>query len=131
MSDEKEKRLTLSTGNWISIGVFLFSAVMAWAKIQVHISDDSIHLNDGEITLTVDEYKGFLNFATTITNKAPLIDFNHEKIIEMEKNYAVHETEYNILLQEHDDLESKVSRIHKELNDEITYVKFIYDGNKD
>lgn len=115
----REKKIQLTTGNWITIAVFIVGGITAWAKIQMHITDEAIHVNRGEVVLTTEEYKNLLNFATTVQNKFGTIETNENRIIELEKGDAVHINQYNSLFREHDDLETKVSRVNKELLDQI------------
>lgn len=114
-----ERKIQLTTGNWITIAFFLITGITAWAKIEMHVADDAIHLNKGEVTLTTEEYKNLLNFATTVQNKFGTIETNEGRIIELEKGDAVHFSEFNSLFKEHDDLETKVSRVNKELLQQI------------
>ena len=119
--DEKKERkgMQLSTSNWITIAIFIVGAITAWAKSKMHISDDTLHVNKNEVVLSTEEYKNLLNFATTVQNKFGTIETNEKRIIELEKGDAVHFSEFNSLSNEHNDLEDKVSRVYKELKDDI------------
>lgn len=90
-----------------------------WAGMKSHMSDDSIHIDEGEMTLTIDEYKNLLKFATSVNDIMPTIKANTDKIIILEKESAVHESEYKSLHQEHEDLEDKVSRVNNDLTDKL------------
>jgi len=108
----EEKKFQLTTGNWITIGVFLIGIISAWAKIQVHISDESIHLTEQQrVNITT--------FTAITTEKLPNIKENHEDIELLKTDFAVFKTEFNFLYEEVDGLESKVSRNYVELRDKL------------
>ncbi len=109
----------ITPGNLITIGIVVVGAITAWAKIQVHLQDDALHVNEGEVVLTKEEYNNLLRMATIVQSESPIIKENENRITELEKGDAVHFSEYQTLFQEHDDLEGKVSRIYKELKDDI------------
>lgn len=123
MPDEKKGILSqITPGNLITIGVFLVGGIVTWARMQAHLEDDTLHINKGEVILTDQEYKDLLRHANTVNNEFHKIQENRDRVIELEKGDAVHFSEYQTLFQEHDDLESKVSRIYKELKDEINNI---------
>lgn len=107
------KGINLSAGNWITIIVIVFGAVSMWVKMQIHIDDDNLHLTD-------QQRKNLVQFTTIVDEKLPLIDENSAKIIIIDKDFAVLITEFNNLESEHNDLEDKLSRIYKELKDELS-----------
>jgi hypothetical protein len=107
-----DNKLNMSTGNWITIGVFLFGIISAWAKIQVHISDDSIHLTEEQRTALV-------RFTAIVDEKLPDIKNNSDNIIIIQREFAVFKSKFNFLYDEHEGLESKVSRNYIELLNKI------------
>ena len=117
--DKKGFMSQITPGNLITIGIVVVGAITAWAKIQVHLQDDALHVNEGEVVLTKEEYNNLLRMATIVQSESPIIKENENRITELEKGDAVHFSEYQTLFQEHDDLEGKVSRIYKELKDDI------------
>jgi len=112
MTTEKKNGITLSAGNWITIGVFLVTGITAWAKIQMHISDETIHL-------TEEQRRNLTEFTTIVDDKLPLINSNQHRIIDIEKDFAVFKTNYINLHDEHENLENKVSRNYIELRNKI------------
>ena len=109
----------ITPGNYITIAFVLVSVITAWSKIQVHLQDDTQHVGENEVVLTIEEYKNLLKFANTVSNKFSIINKNQDRVIELEKQDAVHRVEYEILYQEMEGLESKVSRNYTELNNKI------------
>jgi hypothetical protein len=109
VNDEK-KISRLSTGNWITIGVFLVGIISAWAKIQVHISDENIHLTEEQRTALV-------RFTTITEEKLPNIETNHENIQILKTEFAVFKAVFGIELEtnreEIEGLEDKVTRLHE------------------
>lgn len=107
MSEEKERNgfiAKLSPGNLITIFVIVGGIISTWAGINSHINDEIIHINkDDKFLLKIEQLD--------------------ESIHLMKMHQAVHDEQYNTLLQEHNDLEDKVSRVHKELKNEIKEIK--------
>lgn len=105
-------KIELTTGNWITIAVFMVGIISAWAKIQLHISDESIHL-------TEDQRSNLVRFRAIFDEKIPVIKKNEQNIIGIEKDFAVFKSEFSFLYEEHESLEGKVSRNYVELNNKI------------
>ncbi len=112
----------ITPGNIITIGIVVVGAITAWARIQVHLQDDALHINEGEVVLTMDEYKSLIRTVQSIEDEFPVISSNQNRVTELEKENAVHYSQYLNLYNEQEDLESKVSRIYKELKDEINEI---------
>lgn len=108
----EEKKIQLTTGNWITIGFFLVGIISAWAKIQVHISDESIHL-------TETQRNNLIQFTTITEDKLPNIQKNHEHIQVLNTQFAVFKTMSEFYFSELEGLESKVSRNYVELTNKI------------
>lgn len=116
MTTEKKSILSQFTvGNVIASVVIIGAMVSTYLTMENHLSDDTIHVKDTEIKLTLEEYTTLIKWI----DKFPIIDENQIRIIEIEKNEAVHKVEYDILYQEHESLEGKVSRNYVELRDLI------------
>jgi hypothetical protein len=103
---------SLSIGNVITIAIIVGGAFSTWVAIRAHLQDENVHL-------TPEQIKNLTEFTTIADDRIPNIDKNINRIIELEKEKAVHLEQYENLLQEHNDLENKVSRIYKELKDQI------------
>jgi hypothetical protein len=111
MSEEK-RRINLTTGNWITISVLVVGAITAWAKIQMHITDETIHL-------TEEQRENLTKFRTIFDEKIPTIEKNEVRIYELDKEYAVFLVKFENLRDEHEGLETKVSRNYTEIRDKI------------
>ena len=123
MNDEKKTILSkITPGNVITIVIVLVGIITAWAQMNEHLKDDSLHINDGEVVLTQEEFKNLLNFAAIVDKEIKGIGENRKALIEIEKEDAVHFREFQFLYEEHESLEGKVSRIYKELKDEINEI---------
>jgi len=104
----------ISIGNIITIAIIVAGLITTYAKIDAHLSDDNIHINEKtHVVLTIEEYKNLLKFATKVEYEFPQIKTNTNKVIELEKKEAVHESEFKHLELEQEGLEDKVSRLHK------------------
>lgn len=104
------------------VGVLMVAGT--WASIKSHMSNDTIHLNPGENTLTDAELKNFSKFATQVEQKLPEIEErtnnNREKLIILDKSFGEFTVKFDFLYEEHESLEGKVSRNYVELRKEIS-----------
>ena len=92
-------------------------------NLENHLLDYDIHVNDKtHKILTIEEYKNLLQFSTTVKYEFPTIEKNEERIINLEKADAVHQSEYENIYNEHEGLEGKLSREVNNLNDKINSI---------
>jgi hypothetical protein len=108
MSEEKNINIL----KYWPVVVAVIMVVGTWARIQVHISDESIHL-------TEHQRNNITTFTAITTEKLPNIEKNHEDIELLKTKFAVFESEFKYLYEEHEGLESKVSRNYVELRNKL------------
>ena len=114
----------ITPGNIITLAVIAVAIITSYTRSEDHRTDENMHVDESKYRLlTVDEYNDLIRFANTFENMQPSIENSRIRSRNIEKELAVHEVEYERLLSEHEGLESKVSRVHKELLDEINYLK--------
>ena len=111
MPEDKQK-LQLSVGHWITIGGFAIGILSTWFGITAHIKDDSIHL-------TEQQRRNLTEFTTIVDDKLPTIKENRTRIIIIEKDFAVFNTNFLNLYNEVEGLEGKVSRNYVELRNKL------------
>ena len=122
MPDEKN----INFMKYWPLAVGIFVVVGTWAGFQAHMGNDAIHINKGENVLTDAELQDLLKFSTQVEQKLPEIETqtnkNTQNIINLDKDFAVFENSFKTLFQEHEGLESKVSRNYVELRDKINEI---------
>ena len=111
MSEEKKNWTSkITPGNIITIGIFLVGLITAWANINSHINNESIHLKKTDNTLTEIEKNNLVKFTAIVQDILPTIKDNQAKIIIIQRDQATHKVEFKYLNSEHNDLEDKLSR---------------------
>ena len=110
---------SFSTGNVITLCIILIGVISTWTKIGLHISDKSIHLDPTKKVLTEQEYKDLTVITTVIEKKFETIEDNKVLVLKLDKAFAVFNTKFDYLKEEHEGLESKHSRDFNSINNEI------------
>lgn len=128
MEDNQNKRnffSGLGFKDLLFIGGLLASVLVTYSKMQDHLSDDAIHINpenerallNSETVLTQVQKYNLIRLLQSFNDEFPNIDKNHNDIEEIEKWISAHQKEFHYLYTEHEDLESKLSREIKSLNE--------------
>lgn len=116
MPEEKKTILSQFTiSNVIAVTVIIGGFASAYLTMKSHINDNTIHVTPNEKVLTTQEYNRLIQWA----DEFPTIQNNENRLIEIEKDFAVFENSFNTLYSEHEGLESKVSRNYVELLSKI------------
>lgn len=109
---EPKQKLQLSVGHWITIGGFAIGILSTWFGITAHIKDDDIHLTELQ-------RNNLIQFTTIVEEELPTIKTNEKRIIDIEKAFYGFSIRFDILYDEHESLEGKVSRNYVELINKI------------
>jgi hypothetical protein len=113
---EPKQNIKLNAGHYIAIGTIVLGILSTWFGITSHIKDDDIHL-------TEQQRSALIKFTAITEEKLPTIKTNEDRIIVLEKEFAVFTTNFENLYLEHESLEGKVSRNYVEIRNKIE------DGN--
>lgn len=112
---------SFSFGDAFKIAAFAAAIIFFYSKVDSHINDEDLHVQKREQkVLTTEEYRRFLELTTMMDHGMPIIIENDLKLERLKTDFELMMLKYEVLMGEHEDLETKVSREVNEINDRIS-----------